>query len=169
MGRSGALSPFASKEARLPPQTDGPPPPRSADNVPLRTRELGANRPRAPGRVFIYQRFQLVRYATLSIRGQSSLCVHRSTGVTLGRRGTVNGRYPGCPLGIAGSLDSVPISRQLQVEHVRTLESASFRGLRVSIRGEGVTARSLLTGDFELESLLCTVRQPGRVRDLVGT
>lgn len=66
-------------------------------------------------------------------------------------------------------MGSVSTSRQLEVTKVQTLEEASFRGLRVSIRGEGITAHSLLTGDFGSRSLVGTVRQPGRVRDLLGT
>jgi len=49
------------------------------------------------------------------------------------------------------------------------LVSASYRGLRVSLRGAGITARGLLTGDFGGQPLVGVVHQPGRPRDLVGT
>lgn len=60
-------------------------------------------------------------------------------------------------------------SRRLDVEHVQTLVEASFQGLRISVTGGGVTSRDLLTGNFESQALVPTVRRPGRVRDLVGT
>jgi hypothetical protein len=49
------------------------------------------------------------------------------------------------------------------------LVSASYRGLRVSLRGAGITARGLLTGDLGGQPLVGVVHQPGRPRDLVGT
>lgn len=60
-------------------------------------------------------------------------------------------------------------SRRLDVEHVQTLVEASFKGLRISVTGGGVTSRDLLTGNFEGQALVVTVRRPGRVRDLVST
>lgn len=63
----------------------------------------------------------------------------------------------------------VSASGQLEVEQLQHLVEASFKGLRIAIKGEGVTARRLLTGDFGRESLACTVRQQGRESDLVGT
>jgi hypothetical protein len=60
-------------------------------------------------------------------------------------------------------------SPRLEVTDVRRLVGGSFGGLRVSLTGEGITARSLLTGDFGGQPLVGVVRQPGRPRDLVGT
>jgi hypothetical protein len=60
-------------------------------------------------------------------------------------------------------------STGLEVADIRVLVSASYRGLRVSLRGAGITARGLLTGDFGGQPLVGVVHQPGRPRDLVGT
>ena len=60
-------------------------------------------------------------------------------------------------------------SRQLMVTEVRSLQSASYTGLRVSLKVDGITARDLLTGDLGGRPLVGIVRQRGRARDLVGT
>jgi hypothetical protein len=60
-------------------------------------------------------------------------------------------------------------STGLEVADIRVLVSASYRGLRVSLRGAGITARGLLTGDLGGQPLVGVVRQPGPPRDLVGT
>jgi hypothetical protein len=52
---------------------------------------------------------------------------------------------------------------------VRTLEPASYRGLRVSIRGRDVTARDLLSGNLPDQPLAGSARRQGRAGDLVGT
>jgi hypothetical protein len=61
------------------------------------------------------------------------------------------------------------VPRSLDVSEIRRLASRSFDGLRVSIAGEGITARGLLTGDFGGRPLVGTVRQSGPPQDLVGT
>jgi hypothetical protein len=63
----------------------------------------------------------------------------------------------------------VPTRRQLDVVSVQMLVEASFKGLRVSVKGEGISDRDLLTGNFDAKSLDCQVRQRGRMHDLVGT
>jgi len=63
----------------------------------------------------------------------------------------------------------VSTSRQVVVTEVRRLQSASYTGLRVSLKGDGITARDLLTGDLGGWLLVGIVRQWGRVQDLVGT
>jgi len=60
-------------------------------------------------------------------------------------------------------------SPRLEVTDIRRLEGRSLGGLRVSLTGEGITARRLLTGDLGGQPLVGVVRQPGRPGDLVGT
>jgi hypothetical protein len=60
-------------------------------------------------------------------------------------------------------------SPRLEVTDVRRLVGGSYGGLRVSLTGEGITARGLLTGEFGGQPLVGVVRRPGRPRDLVGT
>jgi hypothetical protein len=68
-----------------------------------------------------------------------------------------------------GTLGRMTPSRRLEVTDVRRLKEGSFGGLRVSLTGEGITARGLLTGDFGGRPLVGVVHQPGRPRDLIGT
>ena len=67
----------------------------------------------------------------------------------------------------ASSLNRV--AHSLEVSEVRRLTSRRYDGLRVSITGEGITARGLVTGDFGDHPPVGIVRQPGHPRDLVGT
>jgi hypothetical protein len=67
----------------------------------------------------------------------------------------------------ASSLNRV--AHSLEVSEVRRLTSRRYDGLRVSITGEGITARGLVTGDFGNQPPVGIVRQPGHPRDLVGT
>jgi hypothetical protein len=62
-------------------------------------------------------------------------------------------------------------SRVLEIHSVQTLVSASYKGLRVSIRGgqSDVAARNLLSGSLADQPLTGTARRHGRVGDLVGT
>jgi hypothetical protein len=58
---------------------------------------------------------------------------------------------------------------QLEVSAIHLLQERTFRGLRVSVTGEDITARRLLTGDYAGEPLVAVAGQPGPVTDLVGT
>jgi hypothetical protein len=60
-------------------------------------------------------------------------------------------------------------SPRLEVTDIRRLVGGSYGGLRVSLTGEGITARGLLTGEFGGQPLVGVVRRPGRPGDLVGT
>lgn len=60
-------------------------------------------------------------------------------------------------------------SSQLEVPTIRLLQERCFRGLRVSVTGNGITARRLLSGDLVGEPLVGVARQAGPVTDLVGT
>jgi hypothetical protein len=57
----------------------------------------------------------------------------------------------------------------MAVTDVRRLLGGSYGGLRVSLTGEGITPRGLLTGDLGSQPLVGIVRRRGRPRDLVGT
>lgn len=56
-----------------------------------------------------------------------------------------------------------------EVTDIRLLVGRSLGGLRVSLTGEGISARRLLTGDLVGQPLVGVVRQSGRPCDLVGT
>jgi hypothetical protein len=60
-------------------------------------------------------------------------------------------------------------SSQLEVSAIHLLRERTFRGLRVSVTGEDITARRLLTGDHAGEPLVAVAGQLGPVTDLVGT
>ena len=60
-------------------------------------------------------------------------------------------------------------SPRLEVTDIRLLVGGSYGGLRVSLTGEGITARGLLTGEFGDQPLVGVVRRPGWPGDLVGT
>ncbi|MGH9197965.1 MAG: hypothetical protein ACRD1T_19800, partial [Acidimicrobiia bacterium] len=60
-------------------------------------------------------------------------------------------------------------SSRLEVTDIRRLVGGSLGGVHVSLTGEGITARALLTGEFGGQPLVGVVRRSGRPRDLVGT
>jgi hypothetical protein len=66
-------------------------------------------------------------------------------------------------------MGSVSTSKELDALAVMTLVPARYTGLRISIAGEGITARSLLTGDLPSQPLVGNARQRGKASDLVGT
>jgi hypothetical protein len=66
-------------------------------------------------------------------------------------------------------MGSMSTSRVLEIHSVLTLVSATYKGLRVSIRGRDVTARNLLNGNLATRPLTGTARRQGRAGDLVGT